>query len=180
MNQRTLQLEKLPSGFGSYIRSLAAMAAFVREAAKNYEIKLFTNRLFRRAGIAGHDFQAEISTLFFSPVTACVIRAIQLTLNLYKTRGGQLKRHRATATTRLRYLLPCWRLRASVRGLLSAVIRRTNRRMFGLKRILIGLANGCRLTLQAKPPRRVGIKISLINTLTKFGRTNPTKELAYA
>lgn len=171
------KLERLPAGFASYLRSLAAMAAFVRHAATDYGLKLFANRLFHRAGIAGHDFQNEISTLFFSLVIGSVIRVIRLTLNWCRTRGGRLKRLRATVTIRSRCLRRFWRSRALVLGLWLAVIRRMNRRMFGSKSILIGRANGWHWIRRTNKRCRVGFKNSLINTPTTFGRMTPARSL---
>lgn len=174
---QTRQLVRLPAGFPAYLRSLAAMAAFVRASVADYDLKLFVNNLFRRANVSGHDFEREIATLFFSLVTVSVMRVTLLTWNWYRTRGGQSKRAQAIATTRLRFSRRFSRWRASVRALLSAARRLTNRNTFGLKCILIGAANGCRLIRQTNKRSQVGSSDSLTTTPMKFGLM---KRTAYA
>lgn len=132
---QTRQLVRLPAGFSSYLRSLAAMAAFVRASAADYDLKLYVNNLFRRAGVSGHDFEKEIATLFFSLVMGFVTRVTRLTLSLYKTRGAQLKRRPVTATIKSLYWLQFLRCPALHLGLLSAALTPMNRCTFGLKSI---------------------------------------------
>lgn len=166
---QTRQLMRLPAGFPAYLQSLAAMAAFVRASVADYDLKLFVNNLFQRAGVSGHDFEKEIATLFFSLVMRSAMRAIRLMWNWCRMRGAQSKRARAIATTELRFSRRFSRWRVLVLVLLSAAQRLMNRSTFGLKYILIGAANGWRLTPQTNKRNPAGFSDSLTATPTKFG-----------
>lgn len=153
-SQLQVQAESLPTGISSYYRTLAVMAGLVRASVTNYSVKQFTNRLL--SGIQGHDFQGEVVALFFSLSVKSAIHAIRLMSNWYKTRSEQSRQARATVTTSVR----CWPRFSRAPGIyrvsFAAALRQMSWITFGLKFILIGRANGSRLTQHPKQRRRVG------------------------
>lgn len=146
-NQNSIltRIETLPSGIHSYYRTLAVMAQLVRASVKDYSLKLWLNNFYLSAGVKGHDFSSEVVSLFFSFVTAFVMRATRLTLNLYRTRRGRYKRLRAIVTIKLLYLRLCLPVLALHRASCAADLSLTLWRTSGLRLTAIGQASGSRL-----------------------------------
>lgn len=170
--------ETLPTGFASYLRSLAAMAELVKAACLNYRLKLFVNRLLLSIGIKGHDFPSEVASLFFSFVIRFGTRATRLTLSLFKTPCAHSKRNPVTVTTRLRFCVRCWLSRVLCHVLSSAACGLMWLTMYGARFTAIGMIHGFRLIRPTKRQHPAGIKNSLINCITKSG--NKTRTIAYA
>ncbi len=172
----TATAERLPAGFSSYLRTLSVMAELVKSAVLDYRLKLFANGLLISSGIKGHDFMGEVASLFFSLVTAFVIRVTRWMLSLCRTRFVQSKPNPATVTTRSRFCVRCWRYKVFSPALSLVGVSRTLLTMFGVKCIWTGKMNGSLLIRQMSRQRPAGVRNFLTGLSMKSGKTR----LSYA
>ena len=112
-NAPTVTASRLPDGRQSYLQTLETMAGLVRQAPLDYSLKQFTNSLFNRHQVKGHNFIDEIRALFFSAEITSLTGGIRLMLNWCRTQNEQLKRVAAIVMTRLLCSVHCWPLPVS-------------------------------------------------------------------